>query len=347
MVVACPECGTRFSLEESRISGATAKVRCSRCRHVFRITREGQLVGPDWEPPGEKPQETPPEQEIPQEPPASVASEPAEPSPAPDSVEAPEERPATPKEVIQEETPSTPDLEVTPEETPVKPAAATQVDIPATPAKSRLWWWLPIFFLGAGILGSLGWWAWQGKPPAPLKPLADVLKGLKGKGKPAPGAGVSSPAPTVVTPPPPPVPPPELRELPVDWAQAHYQGLVNAKGGQLLVIQGEVINKGKTPRGPIRLKVTLTDAQHRPLREELVYTGTTITNAELKTLDPSEIKGWLLRPGGRSQEKVLKPGEKQAFTAVFFEVPNNLVEAQSGFQLVVVEGPEVAGKAAL
>ena len=78
-----------------------------------------------------------------------------------------------------------------------------------------------------------------------------------------------------------------------------------------------------------------------------MYTGTTITNAELKTLDPSEIKGWLLRPGGRSQEKVLKPGEKQAFTAVFFEVPNNLVEAQSGFQLVVVEGPEVAGKAAL
>jgi predicted Zn finger-like uncharacterized protein len=348
MVVACPECGTRFSLEESRISGATAKVRCSRCRHVFRITREGQLVGPDWEPPGEEPQETPPEQEVPEEPPG--ATEPAEPVSAPDPVEAPEERPAAPTEVTQGETPPPPDLEVAPEETPVTPAAATQVETPVTPDKSRLWLWLPIIFLVVGILGGLGWWAWQGKPPAPLKPLAEMLQGLKGKGRhhgqPAPKADASSPAPTVVTPPPPPVPSPDLRELPVDWAQAHYQGLVNAKGGQLLVIQGEVINKGKTPRGPIRLKVTLTDAQHRPLRAELVYTGTTITNAELKTLDPSEIKDWLSRPGGRSQKKVLQPGEKQPFTAVFFGVPDNLAEAQSGFQLVVVEGPQVAGKAA-
>jgi hypothetical protein len=150
----------------------------------------------------------------------------------------------------------------------------------------------------------------------------------------------------VVKPPPPPVPPKDLREVRVDWAQAHYQGLVNPKAGQLLVIQGEVVNKGKTPRGPICLKVTLTDAQHLPLKEEIVYTGTTLTDAELKSLDPSEIKSWLARPGGRSQKKVLKPGEKQPFTAVFFGVPNNLAEAQSGFQLVVVEGPKVTGDAA-
>jgi hypothetical protein len=66
----------------------------------------------------------------------------------------------------------------------------------------------------------------------------------------------------------------------------------------------------------------------------------------LKSLDPSEIKGWLARPGGRSQKKVLKPGEKQPFTAVFFGVPDNLAEAQSGFQLVVVKGPKVTGEAA-
>ena len=143
----------------------------------------------------------------------------------------------------------------------------------------------------------------------------------------------------MVKPPPPPAPSPGLENLPVDWAEARYQGLVNAKGGQLLVIQGEVANKGKSPRGPIRLKATLTDAQHRPMQEEKVYSGTTFTDKELKTLKPEEIKGWLTQPGGRSQVKIIKPGEKQPFTVVFFGVPDNLAEAHSGFQLVVVEGP--------
>ncbi len=45
MVVACPQCGTRFNLDESLITQATVKARCSRCQHVFRITRpEGSLL---------------------------------------------------------------------------------------------------------------------------------------------------------------------------------------------------------------------------------------------------------------------------------------------------------------
>jgi hypothetical protein len=143
-----------------------------------------------------------------------------------------------------------------------------------------------------------------------------------------------------VTPPPPPVPAADLTDLGVDWAQAHYQGLVNDKGGgQLLLLQGEVINKGKSPRGPIRLKATLTDAQHRPLKEEVVFAGTSLTDTEVRTLPPEEIKGWLAQPGGRSQQRLLKPGEREPFAVVFFGVPNNLAETQSGFQLVVVEGP--------
>jgi hypothetical protein len=70
-----------------------------------------------------------------------------------------------------------------------------------------------------------------------------------------------------------------------------------------------------------------------------VYAGTTLSDTDLKTLNPEEIKGWLAKPGGRSQERVLKSGKKQPFAVVFFGVPNNLAETQSGFQLVVVEGP--------
>jgi predicted Zn finger-like uncharacterized protein len=328
MEVACPECGTRFSLDESRIPGSAAKVRCSRCQHVFRINREGHIVSPDWIPPAETPQETPPPEEARQEIPEPAPPEPAEPFPPPEKMRAPEE--AAPP-----------------------PPAAAEAEIPApSPEKKRHWLWLPALLLALVVLVGLGWRAWRGDLPGPLKPLGDVVQRLKGKwGKglqpgPAavnPEAGAKPIAPTKVTPPPPPVTAQDLRDLPVDWAQAHYQGLVNGKGGgQLLVIQGEVFNKGKTARGPIRLKATFTDSQHRPLREEVVYAGSTFTDNELKTMTPEEIKGFLAKPGGRSQERVLKPGDKEPFTVVFFGVPNNLAETQSGFQIMVVEGPVAA-----
>lgn len=40
MIVECAECGTRFNLDESRLRGDSAKVRCSKCRHVFMIQKE-------------------------------------------------------------------------------------------------------------------------------------------------------------------------------------------------------------------------------------------------------------------------------------------------------------------
>jgi predicted Zn finger-like uncharacterized protein len=325
MEVACPECGTRFSLDESRIPGPSAKVRCSRCQFVFRITREGQMVAPDWVPPTEPPPEAPPPEEIPEEIPAPPPPEPAEPLPPPAREMAPEEAASIPPEAGEAELP------------------------PPSPGRKQHWLWLPAVLLFVVLMVGLGWRAWQGDLPGPLKPLNDVVQRLKGKSgqaqppappAAAPEAGAKPIAPTKVTPPPPPITAQELRDLPVDWAQAHYQGLVNVKeGGQLLVITGEVLNKGQTARGPIRLKATLTDSQHRPVKEEFVYAGSTFTDNELKTMSPEEIKGWLAKPGGRFQERVLKPGAKIPFTVVFFGVPGNLAETQAGFQIVVVEGP--------
>jgi predicted Zn finger-like uncharacterized protein len=322
MVVACPECGTRFSLDDSRISGDTAKVRCSRCRHVFRINRGGQVLAPPKEPPATPLQEEPPEQEVAEEMSIPPVTETVEPPPAP---------------------------EPAPEEVEAPQAATAPEEMPPPPEKkSRLWLWLAILSLVAMILGGLSWWVWQ---KMPVKSWSQAVQGFSKKSPTAPAApeaqaGSSAPAPLVVTPPAPPVPAPDLTNLPVDWAQARYEGLVNPKGGQVLVIRGEVANKGKKLRGPIRLKAILTDAQHRPLREEVVYAGTTLTDEELKTLDPDKIKSWLAQPGGRSQDQELKPGEKQPFTVVFFGVPANLAESRSGFQLVVVEGPVSEGGSA-
>ncbi len=231
-----------------------------------------------------------------------------------------------------------------PQEAAAGQPSPTPAEAPPVPAKRGSRWWLPALLLAAVVIVGLSWRAWQGDLPGPLKPLADAIQRLKGQrpDQPVPPSGppggTPAPPPIVVTPPPPPAQ--DLSDLPVDWAQARYQGLLNDRGGgQLLLIYGEILNKGDKPRGPIRLKAILTDSQHQPLKEAVVYSGTTLTNKELKTLKPEEIKAWLAKPGGRSQELVLKPGDKQPFTVVFFGVPDNLAETQSGFQLVVVEGP--------
>ena len=323
MVVVCPECSTRFSFEESRIPGVTAKVRCSRCRHVFRINREGQVVVSPKEPPATSREETPPQQEVAPEVSVPPSTETFEPPSALEEVK-----------VLDEPTPQA--------------REAAPVELPVTTGKRSYWLWLVALFLVVIVLGGVGVWvARQGIISFPLKSLKEAVQPLKKKEQRGPEISSSTPpAPVVVTPPPPLVPTPDLRDLPVDWAQGRYEGLVNAHGGQLLVIRGEVVNKGKSVRGPIRLKAILTDSQHRPLRDEIVYAGTTLTDEELKTLDPNKLKSWLTQPGGRSNESELKPGEKQPFTIVFFGVPPNLAETQSGFQLVVVEGPVIAGKSA-
>jgi len=38
MIITCPSCLTNFKLEDSRIPAKGAKVRCSRCQHVFSIS---------------------------------------------------------------------------------------------------------------------------------------------------------------------------------------------------------------------------------------------------------------------------------------------------------------------
>ncbi|GAU08239.1 DUF3426 domain-containing protein [Desulfoplanes formicivorans] len=39
MIVQCPECDTRYNLDEDRIGPQGSKVRCTRCKHVFRVAR--------------------------------------------------------------------------------------------------------------------------------------------------------------------------------------------------------------------------------------------------------------------------------------------------------------------
>jgi predicted Zn finger-like uncharacterized protein len=46
MIIPCPACQTKFHLDESRLPSGEAKVRCSRCRHVFMVSRPAEETPP-------------------------------------------------------------------------------------------------------------------------------------------------------------------------------------------------------------------------------------------------------------------------------------------------------------
>ncbi|MHB8056263.1 MAG: DUF3426 domain-containing protein [Desulfuromonadaceae bacterium] len=46
MIIQCEKCQTRFRLDDSRVTDKGVKVRCTKCKHVFRVHREGSQVEP-------------------------------------------------------------------------------------------------------------------------------------------------------------------------------------------------------------------------------------------------------------------------------------------------------------
>ncbi len=43
MIIQCEQCNVKYRLDESRIPAKRAKVRCSRCQHVFLVSQENQF----------------------------------------------------------------------------------------------------------------------------------------------------------------------------------------------------------------------------------------------------------------------------------------------------------------
>jgi len=314
MVVTCEKCHTRFLLDEARITGGRAQVRCSRCQQVFWVEQEENL--------SEMPH---PEEE---EAGARILAGRGRPEPA-----APfGERKST---LTLEEGEGTPEAGI----------AAAKAALPkpsilfTAPAKRSPWPLIIALILGlaGGTLaggaimwfGGYGWLAstFKTKPPA-VAPQAL-----------APPAKVEEP-PKVVTMPPPPAPAPapaDLKDLEITGQEERYRGMVNTKGGQLLVIQGKVKNASKQLRGPIKIHAVLTDPQQKTVKERDFYAGTVIFDDELKSLDPQEINRWLDTPGGRAQKQTLEPGESQSFMVVFFGTPASL--SGYGYKIQVVQGP--------
>jgi predicted Zn finger-like uncharacterized protein len=313
MVVTCEKCHTKFVLDEKRIKEARTKVRCSRCQHLFWVEREEEP--PDTAPGDTSPQEA----ELPEEEVAATGAGAAAPPPLAVETEAFDEG------ETGQETETRMEVE--------KAARSKPSIIFTTPPKRSLWPWIIILMGGllGGVLlgGAIMWFGGYGW----------VARHLQGRGPAlAPPAKVSESAKVVAAPlPAPPAAVEDLKDLEIINQEERYRGLVNSKGGQLLLIQGKVKNTSQQFRGPVKIKAMLTDPGQKIVKEREFYAGTVIFDDELQSLDPEEIIRWLDTPGGRAQKQILDPGESQSFMVVFFHAPQNL--SGYGYKLQVVKGP--------
>ena len=84
MIVSCPNCSTKFRLDDSKITEKGVKVRCSKCKHIFNVTKNDAI--PDGD--------------------DTMIASPPEPSPPPTPAPSPEPEPKEDTFDFKEETPA-------------------------------------------------------------------------------------------------------------------------------------------------------------------------------------------------------------------------------------------------
>lgn len=302
MIVTCEQCQTRFRLDDEKLKAPFTKVRCSRCQHVFQVA--------------------PPQPELDL---SSFLQVPAEEGGATGSPPALETEPA---------------VSAPPPETPAPDAAgetAAPVQISATGAVglgsrfgSLPWLWLGlgglIFCLALG-----GYWWYKRLPGKKAGPGAAPPAVTDTVAPTAPAKIAGPPATTQVP------PGEDVRDLHIVNYEGLYEGLQNARGGNLLVIRGSVKNTGAAPRGPVTLQATLSNPDHRPIMTRTCVAGLTFSVEELRALEPEKLTQRQESGPPDHNQKIIAPGKTLPFMAIFFGVPKNL--AGYVFDLKVVNAP--------
>ena len=96
----------------------------------------------------------------------------------------------------------------------------------------------------------------------------------------------------------------------------------NVNVGQMLVVQGEVTNKGNYPISFVMLEGKIYGPDNKVLLNQRFYAGNILTKDELTQLPASEIQARMLHREGNNLSNVhIKPGDKVPFMVVFYNLP--------------------------
>lgn len=340
MIVTCTSCMTKFSLDESRIPAKGAKVRCSKCQHVFFVTPPTESpTEPAIEPAPEPTPELPaaPGDEGPMEDFESFMKsqeELAEPAPKGPEVppskvgkgeeigllgeqeeaEFPEEEEAFFREEVpaKERTPMAafePEREERAEAKPVKPKRMVQTKRRKSPV-----FFLVIIFVVLLVLGGFFVWTEFGSKEMvttyleyPLQKAIALWEEMLGVKK----AGL------VVG---------ELNRY-------------DEKVGDFLlsVIEGKVKNQSGSVRKYIKIRVDIFDQNKDKILEKETLCGLNIGLDGLRSLPPTFFEGDMLIQPQQPKEMVIPPGKEVPFMVVFKDLASQARE----FKVEIIEAPNL------
>ncbi len=112
----------------------------------------------------------------------------------------------------------------------------------------------------------------------------------------------------------------------------------NEKTGQLLVVEGKVINNFDSPRELIKLRASLYTEKGEAHEHKDFYAGNIISLFQLQILGKEELESALnAKVGILSNNINIQPGKKVSFMTVFFNFPENVRE----FGLEVIDAKTV------
>jgi predicted Zn finger-like uncharacterized protein len=304
MVVTCASCLTKFHLDDSRLPARGAKVRCSRCRHVFYVTPASETRAE-----GVHEAESPVRQ-------TEVQPEPTPERPAPAS-SPPEEEKWEPSEEKEEETFFFSERPGPAEEERKEKGAAARARTLDSRRRARrkrgpLLMLALIAVVVILILGGLYLFSELGpsgktaqSAGSPLKKISALWNALWGK---------------------------EREGLIVGGLSGYEEKIGEAT---LFVIDGKVYNQSSAARKHIKVKVTIFDQNKSKIAEKEAFCGNIISPAELKKLPPSFLQGDMeIRPQ-TAEDRAVPPGKGAAFIVLFKDASGQAKE----FKVEIVEAP--------
>jgi len=311
MIITCASCLTKFNLDDSKILDKGAKVRCSRCQHVFYVTRPPETkeeIIEDLESfakyheelmePGQKEVKVPSSRKVEKR--EMIPEEEEEPS------------------LFSERIPTEKAEQVFPAELEVKERAEINVSKPKRMARkerrrpSLLFVILVILILL--FFGFFYLWTESGTSGAPY-PLLEY----------------------------------PIQKITSLWQQiwgSEKEGLIlrdlngyEEKIGEvpLYVIEGKVNNQSRVTKKHIKIKVAIFDPKKAKLAEKEMICGRTLSREELKNLPEAFFKGEMVIRPKTDKDMITPPGKTIPFMVIF----KNLSGQAKEFQVEIIEAPNL------
>ncbi len=309
MIITCASCLTKFNLDESKISVKGAKVRCSRCQHVFYVTRPPETreeIIEDLESfakyheelmePGQKEEKVPSSRKVEKR--ERVPEEEEEPS------------------LFSEKIPTEKAEQVFPAEPTGEERVETRASKPKRMARkerrkpSLLFVILVILILL--FFGFFYLWTESGTSDTsfslieyPIQKITSLWQQIWGSEK----EGLI------------------LRDL------NGYEEKIGEI--PLFVIEGKVNNQSRVTKKHIKIKVAIFDQKKVKLAEKEAICGRMIGREELKNLPEAFFKGEMVIRPKMDKEMITPPGKAIPFMVIF----KNLSTPAKEFQVQIIEAP--------